>query len=62
VANGLPGERELQEEIARLDASITVLERVEVLGDRARADLEATRRRRMELAAALAAMRGDTPE
>jgi hypothetical protein len=42
----------LQDEIARLDASIAVLERVETLSDRARADLEAQRRRRAELAAA----------
>jgi hypothetical protein len=34
-----------------------VLERVETLGDRARADLEAQRKRRAELAAALAALR-----
>jgi chromosome segregation ATPase len=50
-------ERELREEIARLDAEITVLERVETLNERARADLEARRTRRDRLAAALAALR-----
>jgi hypothetical protein len=52
------GERELQEEIARLDASITVLEQVDALSERARADLDAQRARRADLAAALAALRG----
>ena len=55
-----PETRELQEQIARLDAAITILERVEVLGDQARADLEAQRRRRAELAATLASVRSDT--
>jgi hypothetical protein len=50
-------ERELHEQIARLDAAITVLERVDTLNDRARADLDAQRARRAELAAALAALR-----
>jgi hypothetical protein len=50
-------ERELREEIARLDAEITVLERVGTLNARARADLEARRTRRDRLAAALAALR-----
>ena len=60
VEMGAPGSRELEDQIARLDAAITVLERVEVLGDQARADLEAQRARRAELAATLAAVRGDT--
>jgi hypothetical protein len=51
-------ERDLQEELARLDASITVLERVDTLSDRARADLDSQRARRAELAGALEALRG----
>jgi hypothetical protein len=51
-------ERELREEVARLDASITVLERVDMLSDRARADLDAQRARRAELARTLEALRG----
>jgi hypothetical protein len=50
-------ERELREEIARLDAEITVFERVETLSERGLADLEARRTRRDQLAAALAALR-----
>jgi exonuclease VII small subunit len=50
-------ERELREGIARLDAEITVFERVETLSERGRADLEARRARRDQLAAALAALR-----
>jgi len=53
----VPGARELQEEIARLDASITVLEQVDALSERARADLDAQRARRADLAAALAELR-----
>ena len=52
-------ERDLREQIARLEAEITVLERVETLSERARADLEARRSRRDRLAAALAALRED---
>jgi hypothetical protein len=51
-------ERDLQEELARLDASITVLERVDTLSERARADLDGQRARRAELAHALEALRG----
>jgi hypothetical protein len=51
-------ERELQDEIARLDASITVLERVPALSEQARRDLDAQRGRRAKLATALAALRG----
>jgi hypothetical protein len=51
-------ERDLQEELARLDASITVLERVDTLSDRARADLDSQRARRAELARALETLRG----
>jgi hypothetical protein len=51
-------ERDLQEELARLDASITVLERVDALSERARADLDSERARRAELTRALEALRG----
>jgi hypothetical protein len=51
-------ERDLQEELARLEASITVLERVDTLSEPARADLDAQRARRAELARALEALRG----
>jgi hypothetical protein len=50
--------RDLQEELARLDASITVLERVDTLSDRARADLDSQRARRAELARTLEELRG----
>jgi hypothetical protein len=53
----VPGEAELREEIARLDALITVLERVDRLSEQAQRDLQAQRGRRAELAAALAALR-----
>jgi hypothetical protein len=53
------GEHELREALARLDASIVVLERVERLSERAQRDLEAQRARRAQLAAALDALRGD---
>jgi hypothetical protein len=52
------GERELQEEIARLDATIMVLERLESSSEQARLDLEAQRARRAGLLAALEALRG----
>jgi hypothetical protein len=51
-------ERALQEELARLDASITVLERVDTLSERARADLDSQRARRAELVRALEELRG----
>jgi hypothetical protein len=51
-------ERDLHEELARLDASITVLERVDTLSERARADLDRQRARRAELARALEELRG----
>jgi protein-L-isoaspartate O-methyltransferase len=50
--------RELHEELARVDASIAVLERIETLSERARTDLEALRVRRAEIAAALDALAG----
>jgi hypothetical protein len=50
------GVRELREELARVDASIAVLERIETLSERARIDLEALRARRAEIAATLAAL------
>jgi hypothetical protein len=50
-------ERELQEQIARLDAEISVFGQIESLSDQARADLEARRARRDQLAAALAQLR-----
>jgi hypothetical protein len=52
--------RELQDELARLDASITVLERVPSLSERAQRDLAAQRARRAEIAAALRELR-DSP-
>jgi hypothetical protein len=52
-------EREVQEELVRLDASITVLERLDTLSDRARADLAAQRARRAELARTLEGLRGE---
>jgi hypothetical protein len=51
-------EHELQEEIARLEATIVVLERVERLSEQARRDLAAQRARRADLLAALEALRG----
>jgi protein-L-isoaspartate O-methyltransferase len=50
--------RELHDELVRVDASIAVLERIETLSERARADLEALRVRRAEIAAALEALGG----
>jgi hypothetical protein len=50
------GLRELRNELARVDASIAVLERIETLSERARIDLEALRARRAEIAATLAAL------
>jgi hypothetical protein len=50
-------ERELAEVIARLDAELAILGRVDSLSERARADLAAKRARRDELVAALAALR-----
>jgi protein-L-isoaspartate O-methyltransferase len=52
--------RELHEELARVDASIAVLERIETLSERARADLAALRARRAEIAAALDALGGSS--
>jgi hypothetical protein len=52
-------EHELRQELARLDASILVLERVERLSEQARHDLEAQRARRAQLTAALDALRCD---
>jgi hypothetical protein len=58
----VPGERssvrELIDEIARLDAEIVVLQRIDTLSERARADLAGREARRDELAAALAELRG----
>ena len=50
-------QRELQRRLDEIDAMITVLERIEHPSERARADLEARRARRAELADALALMR-----
>ncbi len=50
-------ERELVDEIARLDAEIVVLERIDTLSERARADLSARKARRAELAERLAELR-----
>jgi hypothetical protein len=55
------GVRELREELARVDASIAVLERIETLSERARIDLEALRARRAAIAATLAALAGGSP-
>jgi hypothetical protein len=49
--------RELQDEIARLDAEIEVFGRIAAPSEQARADLEARRARRDQLAAALALLR-----
>jgi hypothetical protein len=56
----MSSERELQDELARLDASITVLERVQSLSERAQQDLAAQRARRSEIAAALRELRGSS--
>jgi protein-L-isoaspartate O-methyltransferase len=53
-------EHELREELARLDATILVLERIERLSEQAQRDLDAQRARRAQVAAALDALRGDT--
>lgn len=58
----MPTERELQDELARLDASITVLARVDGLSERARHDLAAQRTRRVEIAATIAAIRTERPD
>ncbi|MEO9174010.1 MAG: hypothetical protein ABI317_00765 [Gaiellales bacterium] len=50
-------ERELRDEIARLDAELVVFGRMPAPSEQARADLEARRARRDELAAALAQLR-----
>jgi hypothetical protein len=50
-------ERQLQDELARLDASITVLARVQALGEQGQRDLEALRVRRAEVSSALRALR-----
>jgi hypothetical protein len=50
-------ERELVDEIARLDAEIVVLRRIDTLSERARADLRAREARRAELAERLAELR-----
>jgi hypothetical protein len=54
-------ERALQEELILLDASITVLERVQSLSERARRDLDAQRARRQQIAAVLAEIRATRP-
>jgi hypothetical protein len=50
-------EAAMREELARLDAEILVFERIDTLSEQARTDLEARRRRRDQLAAAIAALR-----
>ena len=54
--SSVSSETELREEIAGLDALITVLERVDRLSEQAQRDLRVQRERRAELAAALAAL------
>jgi hypothetical protein len=54
-------ERALQEELILLDASITVLERVQSLSERAQRDLDAQRARRQQIAAVLAEIRATRP-
>lgn len=51
-------ESELRDELSRLEAEITVFERIASPSDQARADLEARRARRDRVAAALAELRG----
>ena len=57
----MSGDRESQRELvpqpARLDAEIVVLERIDTLSERARADLSARKARRTELAERLAELR-----
>jgi hypothetical protein len=57
VSGDRSSERELVDEIARLDAEIVVLQRIDTLSERARADLSAREARRAELAERLAELR-----
>jgi hypothetical protein len=57
VSDDRVSERELREEIARLDAELIVFGRMPAPSEQARADLEARRARRDQLAAALARLR-----
>jgi hypothetical protein len=50
VSGDRESERELVDEIARLDAEIVVLQRIDTLSERAQADLSARKARRAELA------------
>jgi hypothetical protein len=49
--------RELQDELARLDAQIAVLGRLEAMSEEAKRDLALARARRIKAADALAALR-----
>jgi hypothetical protein len=57
VSGDRSSERELVDEIARLDAEIVVLQRIDTLSERARADLSARETRRAELAERLDELR-----
>ena len=57
VSGDRESERELVDEIARLDAEIVVLQRIDTLSERAQADLSARKARRAELAERLAELR-----
>jgi hypothetical protein len=57
VTGDRTSERELIDEIARLDAEIVVLGRIDTLNERARADLSAREARRAELVERLAELR-----
>jgi hypothetical protein len=57
VSDDRTSERELRDEIARLDAEIIVFGRMQAPSEQARADLGARRARRDQLAAALARLR-----
>jgi hypothetical protein len=56
VSGERSSERALIDEIARIDAEIVVLQRIDTLSERAQADLRVREARRAELAAALAAL------
>jgi hypothetical protein len=60
VADERTSERDLQGEIARLDAELAVFGRIASPSEQARADLEVRRTRRDQLAAALALLRERT--
>jgi hypothetical protein len=57
VSRDRSSERELVDEIARLDAEIVVLQRIDTLSERALADLRAREARRAELAERLDELR-----